>query len=112
MDLTLLTPIVEQNYGSLWWFRPELALCGGSLALLVLDLAWRVGSGRRARLAVAALLVLGAAGALLRQQPPGMAFLFNGMIASDAFATFFKWLFLAAGAVTVVVAAIGDELAP
>ena len=107
-----LTPLVEQNFGSLWWFRPELALCTGVLALLVVDLGWRGRPQRVAGLTVVGLAVLLAAAGLLAVQPGGMAFLFNGMIASDAFATFFKWLFLAAGAVTMVLAALGDELAP
>jgi NADH-quinone oxidoreductase subunit N len=107
-----LTPLVLDNLDSLARFRPELVLCAGVLILLVLDLAWRQGAGRRARLAVAALVVLAAAAAFLWLQPPGVAWMFNGMIASDGFATFFKWLFLAAGAVTVVVAALGTELAP
>jgi NADH-quinone oxidoreductase subunit N len=120
-----LQPLVEQNTGSLWWFRPELALCAGVLAMLVVDLGWRpsialpaagaapgtIARTRRVWLTLAGLLVLLAAGGLLAFQPRGMAFLFNGMIASDAFATFFKWLFLAAGAVTMVVAALGNELA-
>jgi NADH-quinone oxidoreductase subunit N len=118
-----LLPIVERNLASLWWFRPELALCGGSLVLLVLDLALRSpprpraegaaarAPARRPWLAAAALAVLLGVGVLLANQPRSMSFLFDGMIASDGFATFFKWLFLAAGAVTVVVAALGNELA-
>jgi NADH-quinone oxidoreductase subunit N len=112
-----LTSLVQDNLASLRWFRPELALGAGSLLLLVLDLAWRTtpagggGPARRARLTAAALVVLAVVAALLAVQPRSMSFLFNGMVASDGFATFFKWLFLAAGAVTVAVAALGSELA-
>jgi NADH-quinone oxidoreductase subunit N len=107
-----LTPLVRTNLDSLAWFRPELALGGGVVVLLLLDLLWR-GSPRRVPLLVAAALaVLAAAGALLVQQPGEATSLFNGMIASDRFATFFKWLFLGAGGVTVVVAALGAELTP
>jgi NADH-quinone oxidoreductase subunit N len=106
-----LLPLVEANLGSLAWFRPELALTAGALLLLLLDLVWRGSPGRVARLSAAALVVFGVAGALLARQPEGSQSLFNGMIASDGFATFFKWLFLAAGAMTVVVAALGTEIA-
>ncbi len=39
--------------------------------------------------------MLGVAAVLLARQPADAQVLFNGMIANDAFATFFKWLFLA-----------------
>ncbi|HET6437145.1 MAG TPA: NADH-quinone oxidoreductase subunit N, partial [Anaeromyxobacter sp.] len=107
-----LTPLVGQNLQSLGWFRPELALTAGALLLLFADLASRHGTGRVPRLTVAALVVFGAAAALLAAQPGEQRTLFNGMIASDGLATFFKWLFLTAGAVTVVVAALGREVAP
>ena len=110
--MDLLLPLVQKNLDSLASFGPELALTGGVLLLLVLDLAWRRSSARTARLTGAALLVFAAAGVLLARQPAAPATLFNGMIASDAFATFFKWLFLAAGALTVAIAAQGKDLAP
>ncbi|HYD42332.1 MAG TPA: NADH-quinone oxidoreductase subunit N, partial [Anaeromyxobacter sp.] len=112
MDPNPLTPFVQSNLESLAWFRPELALTAGVVVLLVLDLVWRRSPARSARLTVAALAVLGAAAALLWLQPEAPRPLFNGMIASDKLATFFKWLFLGAGAVTVVVTALGSELAP
>ena len=107
-----LSPLVKENLGSLVYFRPELVLCAGALLLLLLDLGFRRVSGRAGRLAVCALLSLLLAAALLLLQPTGTASLFNGLMASDAFATFFKWLFLAAAAVTIVVAALGKEVAP
>ena len=106
-----LLPLVESNLTSLAWFRPELALTAGPLLVLVLDLVWRRSPGRVARLSGVALLVLAAAAVLLAGQPEGGQALFNGMIQSDGFATYFKWLFLAAGAVTVVVVALGSEVA-
>ncbi len=107
-----LTSFVQPNLDSLAWFRPELALTAGVVVLLVLDLVWKHSSGRVLRLTAAALVVFGAAAAFLVAQPEGGTALFNGMIASDGFATFFKWLFLGAGALTVIVTALGAELAP
>ncbi len=107
-----LDNVVQDNLLSLVWFRPELALTAGVVVLLVLDLLWRKSPARVARLTAAALLVFAAAGALLVLQPHDATWLFNRMLVSDRFATFFKWLFLGAGAVTVVVAALGTELAP
>src|SRR5512143_927024 len=99
-----LLPLVQNNLDSTLWFRPELALTFGALALFVLDLFWKKSAGRVPYLTAAALAVLGVAALLLAQQPPDATPLFNGMIANDAFASFFKWLFLAAGALTVLIA--------
>jgi len=49
------------------------------------------------------------AGIFLALQPSAPRALFNGMIASDPFATFFKWLFLAAAGLTVLIAARSTE---
>ena len=105
-------PLALENLTSLAYFRPEMALTLGTLVLLVLDAAWRNTRGRVVRLACAALLVFLLSGLLLLAQPAGKSTLFNGMIASDGFATFFKWLFLAAGAMTVLTASLGRDLAP
>jgi NADH-quinone oxidoreductase subunit N len=106
-----LEQTVQDNALSLVWFRPELALTAGVIVLLVLDLLWRKSPARVVRLTVASLAVFAAAGALLALQPHQATWLFNKMLVTDRFATFFKWLFLSAGAVTVVVAALGKELA-
>src|SRR5512139_876058 len=100
---------VQQNLDSTIWFRPELALTFGALTLFVLDLFWKRSAARVAYLTAAALAVLGVAAVLLWQQPPDALSLFNGMIANDAFASFFKWLFLGAGALTVFIAAQGQD---
>ncbi len=109
-----LLPSSELNVGSLAWFRPELALSTGVLR----------PAGARPRLAARRpaawpasppppwLVLARGRRPAGRRSRPGASALFNGMIASDGFATFFKWLFLAAGAVTVVMAALGSELAP
>ncbi len=101
--------LIENNLASMAGFRPELVLTFGSIALFALDLIWRRSPARRALLTGAAVLVFGLAGAFLAAQPAGSMPLFNGMIASDAFATFFKWLFLAAGLLTVLIVAQGDD---
>src|SRR5512140_1957502 len=107
-----LASSVQENLDALAWFRPELALSAGMLVLFGLDLAWRRSRVRVALLSAAALLVLAATGAFLAAQPTPPASLFHGMIASDGFATYWKWLFLGAGALAVAVVALSRELAP
>jgi NADH-quinone oxidoreductase subunit N len=101
--------LIENNLASAAGFRPELVLTFGSIALFALDLALRRAPARRPLLAAATIAVLGLAGAFLTAQPAASTLLFNGMIASDAFATFFKWLFLAAGLLTVLIVAQGED---
>jgi NADH-quinone oxidoreductase subunit N len=107
-----LLPLVQNNLDSALWFRPELALTFGTLALFLLDLFWRKSPARVAYLTAGALAVLAVTAGLLWQQPPDALQLFNGMLANDAFASFFKWLFLGAGALTVVIAAQGKDFPP
>ena len=101
--------LIQNNLASVVGFRPELVLTFGSIAVFLLDLVLRRSPARRPLLAVSAVAVLGLAGAFLAAQPSGSTLLFNGMIASDAFATFFKWIFLAAGLLTVLIVAQGDD---
>jgi NADH-quinone oxidoreductase subunit N len=65
-----------------------------------------------AYLTVGALAVLAVAAGLHAVQPHDAQALFNGMLANDAFANFFKWLFLGAGVLTVVVAGQGKDFPP
>jgi NADH-quinone oxidoreductase subunit N len=104
-----LLPLVDENLRSALWFQPEMALTFGTLFLFVIDLFWRKSAARVAYLATGALAVLGVTAALLARQPSDAQVLFNGMLANDAFAIFFKWLFLGAGALTVLVAAQGKD---
>jgi NADH-quinone oxidoreductase subunit N len=104
-----LVPLVTDNLRSALWFRPEMALTFGTLFLFVIDLFWRKSAARVAYLTVGALAVLGVTAALLALQPADAQPLFNGMLANDPFANFFKWLFLGAGALTVIVAAQGTD---
>ncbi len=107
-----LLPLVQNNLDSALWFRPELALTFGTLALFVLDLLWRKSAARVAWLTASTLAVLAVTAGLLWQQPPDALRLFNGMLANDGFASFFKWLFLGAGALTVMIAAQGKDFPP
>jgi NADH-quinone oxidoreductase subunit N len=107
-----LLPLIDENLRSVTWIRPELALTLGALFLFVIDLFWKKSPVRVALLTVGALGVLGVAAVLLAAQPADPQTLFNGMIANDAFAVFFKWLFLAAAALTVLIAAQGNEFPP
>jgi NADH-quinone oxidoreductase subunit N len=110
--VTDLLSLVDGNVSSAAFFRPELALTFGTMALFLLDLAWKKHPGRSGRLALSALVVLAVSAGLLAAQPVGARGLFNGMLAYDGFATFFKWLFLAAAALTVVIAAPGKDFPP
>src|SRR6266568_4195023 len=105
-------PLVSENLRSAGWFRPELALTFGTMVLLVIDLFWKKSPARVAYLTACALAVLGIAAVLLSLQPNDAQSLFNGMLANDAFASFFKWLFLGAGALTVLVASQGKDFPP
>ncbi len=105
-------PLVQENLRSALWFRPEMALTFGTLFLLVIDLFWKRSPGRVAYLTVCAVAVLAVTAGLLLAQPPDAQSLFNGMLANDAFACFFKWLFLGAAGLTIVIAAQGRDFAP
>jgi len=96
--------LVAENVRSTGWFRPELVLTVGTLVLFLLDIAWRKSEARARLTGGAALAVFAVAAAFLWVQPGTAQSLFNGMIANDAFASFFKWLFLAGGALTVLIA--------
>ncbi len=104
-----LTPFIDNNLASAAWFRPELVLTFGSIALFLLDLVWRRAPARRGLLTGAAVAAIVLAGIFLSAQPADSTSLFNGMIASDGFATFFKWLFLAAALLTVLIVAQGED---
>ena len=101
--------MIQENLASMSWFLPELGLTAGIMLMFLLDLAWKKHPHRALFLTVGTLLFLGLAGVLLALQPSAPRGLFNGMIASDPFATFFKWLFLAAAALTVLIAARSTE---
>jgi NADH-quinone oxidoreductase subunit N len=110
MDLvTQFGSAVRDNLDSVGSFRPELALTFGTMLLFLVDAALRKSAARRAGMTIASMLVFGVTAALLAGQPADGARLFNGMLATDAFATFFKWLFLAAGVATVLIAAAGKD---
>ena len=101
--------LIQNNLASLASFRPESALGLGAVALFLLDVLWARAPARRALLTAAAVAVVVVAGLLLAWQPGGAHSLFNGFLATDAFATFFKWLFLAAALLTVLIVAQGDD---
>ena len=102
--MDIQTYLVAENVRSAGWFRPELVLTFGALALFLLDITWRKSADRGGRMLVAALTVFGIAALFLAAQPTTPQSLFNGMVANDAFAVFFKWLALAGGALTVLIA--------
>jgi len=101
--------MIQENLLSTTWFRPELALTAGIMLMFLLDLAWKKHRRRVLFLTIGSLFFLGLAGVLLAMQPATPRALFNGMIASDPFATFWKWLFLGAAGLTVLIAARSTE---
>jgi NADH-quinone oxidoreductase subunit N len=111
-DLSQLQPLVDENLRSALWFRPEAALTVGTMVLFVLDLFWKKDPKRVGFLTAAALGVLAVAAGLLAVQPTDAQALFNGMLANDGFASFFKWLFLGAAALTVLITAQGKDFPP
>jgi NADH-quinone oxidoreductase subunit N len=104
MDKTL-----SLNIWSAAWFRPELVLTAGILLLFLLDLGWKKSRYRVAILTIAALVCFAVAAGCLAFQPALPTAMFNGMIVSDPFATFFKWLFLGAGTITVLISARASD---
>jgi len=104
-----MDPVIADNLASVAAFRPELLLTVGSVVLFLLDLVWKSHPRRRAYLTLSTLVLIALAALLLARQPSGSTALFNGMIASDLFATFFKWIFLAAATLTVLIVAQGED---
>jgi NADH-quinone oxidoreductase subunit N len=107
-----LFPLVDENLRSALWFRPELALTFGTMLLFVLDLFRRKSASRVGFLTAGALAVLAVTAGFLAVQPSDAQSLFNGMVANDSFAIFFKWLFLGAAVLTVIIAAQGKDFPP
>jgi NADH-quinone oxidoreductase subunit N len=101
--------MIQENLLSVSWFRPELALTAGIVLMFLLDLFWKKHPSRVLFLTLGALVVLGVAAGFLAAQPDEPRVLFNGMIASDPYATFWKWLFLSAAGLTVLIASRSTE---
>ncbi|MFO0581944.1 MAG: NADH-quinone oxidoreductase subunit N [Anaeromyxobacter sp.] len=104
-----LLPIVQDNVGSVAAFLPELVLGAAVMVVLVLDAALRKHPRRTGLLTAAALASLAVVALLHGARPEGEKLLWAGLIASDAFSRFFGWLFLGAGAMTVVLAGFGRD---
>jgi len=111
VDFKIIEALVRNNLDSAYYFKPELALTFGLMVVFVVDLVLKDSPGRVKPLAWLTVAVLGLTGLLLAGQSPERVSLFNGMIATDGFATFFKWIFVAAAGLTVIIAAQGEEIA-
>jgi len=111
LDPTKLQQLVDFNLQSVAWFRPELVLTFGTMAVFILDLVLRKSQSRVRLLAGATLVVLACAAVFMAYQPSDALLLFNNMIANDAFASFWKWLFLASAALTVIITSGSQEIA-
>lgn len=98
------------NGDSVALFAPELCLSAGSVAVLLVDRAV-AKAPRRAELAVALTLgFLAVAAVLTTRGPASPVALFNGLLVLDPWATFFRYLFWAATALAVVMAAPSREI--
>jgi NADH-quinone oxidoreductase subunit N len=108
----IIDKLIQENLDSTGWFRPELVLTFGTLALILLDLGWKKSAARVRLLTLSTLAVLGLSAVFLALQPATPQTLFNQLVANDSFALFFKWLFLAAAALTVIIASLGNDFPP
>jgi len=95
------------NLAGIW---PELSLVITVLVLVIADIRLRHHPARRPVLAGVAVLGLLAAAIALALLAPRRAPLFDGMIALDGFALFFKGLFLAAAFLGLLFGAISNEI--
>jgi NADH-quinone oxidoreductase subunit N len=95
------------NLAGIW---PELSLVITVLVLVIADIRLRHHAARRPVLAGIAVLGLLAAAIALALLAPQRAPLFDGMIALDGFALFFKGLFLAAAFLGLLFGAISNEI--
>jgi len=107
-----LLPLVQDNLASVGAFLPELALGASVLVLLALDALLRKHPRRTGILTGVALGCVGVVAVLHGARAESVHLLWNGLVANDAFSRFFGWLFLGAGAVTMVLAGYGREFPP
>lgn len=98
------------NVDSLKWFAPESILTAGVLLVLLADLVRPKKALGRTIAGGLTLVTLAAAGVALWLTSDGQARgLFGGLIASDPFADFWKWLFLAVTAVVGIISMRSKE---
>lgn len=97
------------NIASLSYFYPELSLIGGVIALIILDLALRRRGGRWPAYAALACLALPLIFALKLYAAGETGSLFTEMLAMDPFAGFFRILFIAAAAFTVLISLVSAD---
>ena len=102
--------INQQNIASLALFWPESILILGILGIFILDLVVRRSAQRGNILTAATLGVLAASALATSMVPTTTQPMFFGMLASDRLALFFKWLFLGATAICVLIAAQSREI--
>jgi NADH-quinone oxidoreductase subunit N len=95
------------NVDSLRYFAPELVLSAGILAIIVLDLVRKLDRKVAGGLALLTLALTGAA-AFLTSDGESRG-LFGGLVASDPFADFWKYLFVAVTALVGVISTRSRE---
>ena len=100
--------VVAQNVSSLSYFVPELILFGTIVLILVADMM--VCGDRPTLMASLALGGLALTAAALVYQPAVDRDLFAGTLALDPFATFFKFLFVVALTIAVLVSMKAEDV--
>lgn len=93
---------------SMGYFQPELILGGGFLALLIIDLFLK--KEHSPIIAILALIVLTFTLVSVNAQAGVVQSLFFKMYAVDGFSIFFKYLFIIAAALAIVISLFSDEL--
>lgn len=108
-----LSQLQQANLDSLRYFWPELVLTLGVLAVFVADILVR-DSERRVEILTGLTLttLFAAAASTLMLGGADAHVLFSGLLVHDSLAIFFKWLFLAATAIAVVMAVPSREIVP
>jgi NADH-quinone oxidoreductase subunit N len=96
--------LVDQITKDLKWFTPEIVLTAFSMLVLLLDLKGKATASRARMLGLVTLLGLGLPLWLLWPHRAEARSLFGGMLALDGFGFFFKVLFLASTAISVILA--------
>jgi NADH-quinone oxidoreductase subunit N len=107
-----MDPATLSNLSSTGSFLPEITLTVAICAAFLIDLALP-GRGRRFHGGVALIGLAGALGSTLwlMSGDEGSRLLFNGLVALDPFAIFFKLLFIAVTALTVLFISKSPEVA-
>ncbi len=103
--------IREENIASVTWLWPEVALALGAILVLLCGVALPRNPRNRTLLVAVTFAFLAVAALALTLLPVGVSKpLFGGLLTHDGLSLFFRWLFLGAGVLAVVLVARSPEL--